>query len=101
MSHKVAIYDCIVIGGGVTGFASAMYASRLGLKVMVIAESLGGTITFANTVENYPGFVNISGFELAEKIRNHAMEYPLDLEEDRVVHIKRDENSLFVLTTMD
>ncbi len=101
MTAKILIYDTIIVGGGVTGFASAMYAARLGLKVMVIAESLGGTIALANAVENYPGFINITGFELAEKIRNHAMEYPIDLEEDRVVHIKRDENSLFVLTTMD
>lgn len=101
MSHKIVVYDNIIIGGGVTGFASAMYAARLGLRTLVIAETIGGTISYAHNVQNYPGFGSISGFELAEKIRSHAMEYPVELEEDRAVKIERAGKNLFIVHTMN
>ena len=44
------MYDFIVIGGGCSGLSSAMYATRLGLKTVVIAELPGGLITTTNIV---------------------------------------------------
>lgn len=97
---KILIYDTIIIGGGVSGFAAAMYSARLNLKVLVIAEMLGGTIVMTNHVENYPGFEKISGFELAEKIRNHALAYNVPIEEDRVEKITKGEKNLYKLETI-
>jgi thioredoxin reductase (NADPH) len=68
-------YDTIIIGSGVTGLSAGMYAGRLGLKTLIIGEAPGGTITLTNIVENYPGFKSITGVELAEKIKEHALEY--------------------------
>ena len=72
------LYDTIIIGTGVTGLASAMYAARLGLKTLIIGEMPGGTIALTGTVENYPGFVSIDGQELAQLMENHAMDYDVD-----------------------
>ena len=72
------LYDTIIIGTGVTGLASAMYAARLGLKTLIIGEVPGGTIALTGTVENYPGFVSIDGQELAQLMENHAMDYDVD-----------------------
>lgn len=74
-------YDVIIIGGGGVGLASAMYAGRLNLKVLVLGHShgselpIGGTITTTNSVENYPGFTKISGLQLARKLEEHARNY--------------------------
>ena len=74
-------YDLIIIGAGGVGLASAMYAGRLNLNVLVLGHShgselpIGGMITTTNMVENYPGFSKISGFNLAKKIEEHAREY--------------------------
>jgi len=71
-------FDIIIIGCGGVGLASAMYAGRLNLKVLVLGHShgselpVGGMITTTNSVENYPGFPQISGFQLAKKIEEHA-----------------------------
>lgn len=77
-------YDFVIIGGGVAGFAAAMYAGRLGLKTLVIAELLGGTITLTEVVENYPGFISIDGPDLARVIENHARDYDIDILKKRV-----------------
>jgi len=62
------VYDTIVIGSGPAGLTASIYASRYKLSNLVIGKLLGGTITHAYKVENFPGFISISGIELANKI---------------------------------
>ncbi|MFH0713797.1 MAG: FAD-dependent oxidoreductase [Candidatus Micrarchaeota archaeon] len=78
------IYDVLIVGGGVTGFAAAMYSGRFNLKTLIVGEALGGTITMTDTVENYPGFKKLTGMELANAIMEHAKEYDIVVENDRV-----------------
>jgi thioredoxin reductase (NADPH) len=76
-------YDFIVIGAGVSGLAASMYAARLGLKTLCLGTSsgsevpIGGVITTTNIVENYPGFISISGADLGDKMKKHAESYDL------------------------
>jgi thioredoxin reductase (NADPH) len=50
-------YDVIVIGGGPSGYTSAIYLSRATLSVLVLAGSNpGGQLIFTSEVENFPGF---------------------------------------------
>lgn len=57
------------MGAGPAGLAAGMYASRSGLKTLIVEEKMaGGTTADAPIVENYPGFSKISGGELAEKM---------------------------------
>lgn len=62
------IRDLIIIGSGPAGLTASIYASRYKLSHLVIGKLLGGTITLATKVENYPGFISISGVELAQKM---------------------------------
>lgn len=83
-------YDMIVVGAGVSGLAGAMYAGRMGMKVLVLGELRGGTITTTNVVENYPGFASISGFDLAMRIEEHAKAYPgVEIKDEKVQKISR------------
>ncbi len=75
-----------------------MYARRLNLRTLVLSEKTGGTILLTNHVENYPGFKDISGIELADRIREHALSYSPTVVEERVTAISRDGNC-FTLTT--
>ncbi len=78
-------YDLAVIGTGVAGLAAGMYAARLNLRTLLIGNAgegsaaldIGGTITLTDVVENYPGFVKLTGQELAEKLHEHTRSYPL------------------------
>jgi thioredoxin reductase (NADPH) len=93
------LYDLVVIGSGVTGYGAAMYAARLDLRVAVIGNVEGGTITLTDDVANYPGYVQLTGQELADKLKEHALDYPVFIETGMVVDIfKSNENYFYVVT---
>lgn len=69
-------YDVIIIGSGCTGYGASLYSGRFELKTLIIGEIKGGTIIKTNDIANYPGFKQIGGIELAEKLEQHALDYP-------------------------
>ena len=84
------LYDMIIIGSGVAGLAGAMYAGRMGMKVLVLGEMRGGTITTTNNVENYPGFISLTGMELADKMEQHARAYPtVEIKDEKVGKVEK------------
>jgi len=88
--------DVIVVGAGCAGLAGAMYAGRLGLKTLVIGELRGGTITLTHIVENYPGFISLTGMELADKLEAHARAYPnVEIKDGKVAKISRNADGTF------
>lgn len=91
-------YDTIIIGAGIAGFSAAMYAARLGLKILVIGEMSGGKITLTDNIENYPPFVSIKGLKLAELIENHARDYDIDILTDIVEKISRKKGNLYMVS---
>jgi len=74
-------YDVIIIGGGPAGLSAGLYTSRARLKTLLIEKAIvGGQITNAERVENYPGFPDgISGFELGELMRRQAESFGLEI----------------------
>ena len=108
MSNKeeLDVFDFAVIGAGVTGLSAGMYAGRMGLKSIVFGKShgselsIGGVITTTNIVENYPGFIRLTGTELADKIRDHALDYKdfVKIKEEGVLDIVKKKN-IFVIKT--
>lgn len=98
--------DIIIIGAGVVGLATAMYAGRLNLKTIVFGTTsgnelpIGGVITLTDTVDNYPGFKHLTGQELAQKMEEHAKDYDIEIKEEKVVDIRKDEKAdCFVVKT--
>ncbi len=66
-------WDVIIVGAGSAGLSAGIYAVRSGLKTLIVDDKLGGgTISDAPIVVNYPGFAEISGGELAEKMLTHC-----------------------------
>ena len=67
-------YDVIIIGGGPTGLAAAIYTGRSLLKTLVLEkQTVGGQIALSAAIDNYPGFADgISGYEFAEAFLKHA-----------------------------
>jgi thioredoxin reductase (NADPH) len=77
----MAEYEVIIIGGGPAGLTAGLYASRAGLKSLLIERGIfGGQIVNAALVENYPGFPQgISGLELGSLMQQQTVKYGLEL----------------------
>jgi len=101
MPHDHMMYDFVIVGAGVVGFAGAMYAGRMGMKTIVIGELMGGTITLTDVVENYPGFKKLTGQELADKLEEHARDYPVEIVNDRVTDIQKCSTNCYTVFTED
>ena len=72
-------YKVIIIGGGPAGLTAGLYTSRAKLNSLLIEKGIiGGKITEAERVDNYPGFPEgISGLELTELMHQQATKYGL------------------------
>lgn len=73
------MYDTIIIGSGPAGMTAALYLARANLKVAVIEQSLpGGQMNNTLDIENYPGYVNISGPDLSMKMYESLDKFDVD-----------------------
>jgi thioredoxin reductase (NADPH) len=89
-------YDIIIIGGAFAGLSAAIYASRQGMKTMVVTKDIGGQGLLTTDIQNYPGFQTISGFDLASKFQEQAQLYGCEFVYDEVREIK-DQDGTFNL----
>lgn len=74
-------YDIVIIGGGPAGLTAGLYTTRARQSSLLIDKgAIGGMITEADRVENYPGFPNgISGFKLGELMQRQAVKFGLEI----------------------
>ena len=84
-STKVRNYDVVVLGGGPAGAAAAIYSARKGLNVAVVAERIGGQVKETVGIENMISIPQTTGSQLADNLRTHMAQYPIDLLEHRQV----------------
>ncbi len=83
------MYDMIVIGGGPAGMTAALYALRNGKTVLVLEKhGFGGQITHSPKVENYPGTIQMSGNEFADRFLEQILHQGADIELERAIAIK-------------
>ena len=82
------MYDIVIIGAGPAGLTAAIYARRADKSVLVLErETFGGQITHSPKIENYPGFIEMSGNELGEKLIEQALHQGAEIELDTAVSI--------------
>ena len=93
-------YDVLVVGGASAGLTAAMYASRQGLKTLVITKDIGGQALLTNAIENYPPFEHIGGFELMQKFEQQARNFGAEFAYEEVLSItKHEEGGGFIIKT--
>jgi thioredoxin reductase (NADPH) len=95
------MYDIAIVGGGPAGLAAAANARRRNKNIVVISkESLSSKLAQAYQIENYLGIQNVSGRELAAKMREHAEILGANFIKDEAQSIYRD-NNLYTLVGRD
>jgi thioredoxin reductase (NADPH) len=73
------VYDVVIIGGGPAGLTAGIYAKRAMLNTVLLEKmGIGGQIIVTDLVENFPGFQEISGADLAGKFEKHALKFGLE-----------------------
>ena len=61
--------DVVIIGAGPAGMTAAVYAARANLKTVLLDRGIyGGQMNNTADIDNYPGFVEVQGPELGEKM---------------------------------
>lgn len=89
-------FDCIIIGAGIAGLTAALYLKRAGKNIIIIEKSMpGGQILKTNSIKNYPGFLEIDGFSLIEKIVDQTKNINIEIIKEEVIEIK---NNFEVIT---
>src|SRR5215212_7066196 len=76
-----------------------MYASRQGLKTLVITKDIGGQALLTNAIENYPPFEHIGGFELMQKFEQQARNFGAEFAYEEVLSIIKDKQGEFIIKT--
>ena len=74
-----APYDVLIVGGGPTGAAAAVYAARKGIRTGVAAERFGGQVNDTLAIENYISILETDGPKLAAGLEAHARFYGVDI----------------------
>jgi thioredoxin reductase (NADPH) len=79
-SNPSSSYQVVIIGGGPAGLTAGLYCARSKFNGLLIEQGIiGGQITNAERVENYPGFPKgISGIGLGQLIHEQAISYGLE-----------------------
>ena len=90
--------DLAIVGGGPAGLTAGLYATRGGLKNVVMFERgmPGGAITQSSEVENYPGIAEVvSGMDLMEPWPKQCMRFGLKHEMAEVSRVTRNDDGTF------
>lgn len=86
------LYDLIIIGAGPAGLTASIYASRYGVKHIILGSILGGQISETHLIDNYPGIEDVSGFEFAEKWGKHVKKYGVEIVPKQVMKIVKNKD---------
>lgn len=73
------VSDITIIGAGPAGITAAVYAARAGFKVVIVEKNIyGGQTSIIENIENYPGFLKISGADFAEVLYKQAKNFGVE-----------------------
>lgn len=94
------MYDVIIIGGGPAGMTAGVFASRKGLKTVIISKEFGGQVNWTTDIENYMGFTEIDGQALMDRFEAQVKEHRLE-EIATDARMLRKEEDIFRVFTVD
>ncbi|MFA5357722.1 MAG: NAD(P)/FAD-dependent oxidoreductase [archaeon] len=80
--------DVAIIGAGPAGLSAGIYCANYGLKTVIIEKGItGGRANLAGTVRNYPGFMEISGAELVQTMKDQAKKAGAEIKRGNVLKL--------------
>lgn len=81
----MADFDLIILGAGPAGLTAGIYATRGGLKTLIIeSKAPGGQASLTSKVENFPGVPETNGFDLAFNMLSQAKSFGAQVKTGKV-----------------
>ena len=91
--------DVIIIGMGIGGITAGIYGKRAGLNVLMFEKSApGGMLQKIDKIQNYPGFSEISGPDLALNLFNQVKKVGVPFKFEEVIDVEITEEYKKVIT---
>lgn len=69
------MFDVLIIGLGCAGYTAAIYAARYKLSTFIVGAEEGGLGMTAAEVGNWPGIKEITGPDLMQNFKDHAVSF--------------------------
>lgn len=86
-------YSVVIIGSGIAGMTSAIYLKRAGTDVCIIEDDApGGQLNRSYIIENYPGYEEVRGPELAANIYKQVENLEVEYIYDSIKNVDIDNN---------
>lgn len=82
-------FDIAIIGSGMAGLSAAIYAGRYEMRTVIIGDEPGGATASAWTIENYPGYKEIDGYDLIMKVKDQAESLGAKVLHDKVISVDK------------
>jgi len=96
------VYDVVIIGGGPAGLTAGIYVKRAMLNAVLLEKmGIGGQIIITDLIENFPGFLEISGADLAAKFEAQARKFGLEMKGMAEVDSIEDKGNIKIIKTTE
>jgi len=100
LQQSKKVYDAVIIGAGAAGMTTAIYAQRDKKNTLILEKAvIGGNASLTKKIENYPGFTEVSGPDLMNKMAEQAKLYGAEIETGVVVQKILKNHSKFTITS--
>ncbi|MEM7825120.1 MAG: FAD-dependent oxidoreductase [Candidatus Aenigmatarchaeota archaeon] len=96
------IYDVLIVGGAAAGLTAGLFTTRRDLRTLLLTKDIGGQSIDAIVIENYPGYLEISGLELMRRFEEQARKFGLEIKFEEVKKIEefeKDGKPMFLVKT--
>ena len=95
------IYEIIIIGAGPAGITAGVYAARKKMDLLVLSGDIGGQISWTNDIENYTGYLFITGIDMISKFQEHIKKYNIEIKENETVVDVIKQDDLILIKTKE
>jgi thioredoxin reductase (NADPH) len=95
-------FDIAIIGGGPAGLTAALYAGRSKVRTVLFeGKAPGGQLLNTELIEDYPGYVSITGGDLAVQMAEQATRFGTEMVIDHVTGIRVEPDGMKVIETYE
>jgi alkyl hydroperoxide reductase subunit F len=74
-----APYDVLIVGGGPSGSAAAVYAARKGIRTGIATERMGGQVNDTMSIENYISVLETDGPKFSSALEAQVRQYGVEV----------------------